>query len=400
MSEMLIDVNNVSKKMCRDLRRSLAYGFRDLVVELLGSSRGRTSLRESEFWAVRDVSLSVRRGECLALIGRNGAGKTTLLRMLTGLIRPDYGRIEMRGAVGAMIALGAGMKDILTGRDNILAMAALRGMNRKEARAKVDEIIDFAELREAIDAPLQSYSSGMRVRLNFAIASAMDPDILLLDEVLAVGDAAFRNKCYRRISDLRRRTAVVFVSHNMEQVARICTHAVVMSAGRVVFAGGVDEAVVNYGKLNDDGGRLQQSDAFLSLSHPVVGFEATLARNSILSGESFETTLDVECSSAVGAFLVKVLFYNSSGTFSADGVVDAGLCGVRLGVGHNRLRVLIDSLPLKNGFYSVAFNVIDDVGDLVVWSHKMHLVEVKGAYVGGISDCQLRIGLQREMSDL
>ncbi len=220
MNDILINVENVSKKFCRGLKRSLWYGMKDLGNELTGRKRGGNGdLRLEEFWAVKEINFGLKRGECLGLLGRNGAGKTTLLRMLNGLIRPDIGRIEMLGSVGAMIALGAGMKGVLTGRENVYSMAALRGMTKKEAELKIDEIIDFSEMHDAIDSPMQSYSTGMQVRLNFAIASALDPDVLLLDEVLAVGDAAFRDKCYHRIANLRRKAAVVFVSHNMEQIS-------------------------------------------------------------------------------------------------------------------------------------------------------------------------------------
>ena len=144
-------------------------------------------LRPGEFWAVKDVSFKLRRGECLGLIGHNGAGKTTLLKMLNGLIKPDAESITMRGRVGALIALGAGFNPILTGRENIYINGSVLGLTKKEIDAKIDEIIDFAEIREFIDMPVQSYSSGMAGRLGFAVATALDPDVLIVDEVLAVG---------------------------------------------------------------------------------------------------------------------------------------------------------------------------------------------------------------------
>jgi len=190
MSEILISVDNVSKKFCRSLKKSLWYGVKDIGAELFGRSATHEHLRESEFWANREISFELRRGECLGLIGRNGAGKTTLLRMLNGLIKPDNGRIEMRGRVGALIALGAGFNPILSGRENIYVNASVLGLNRHEIDMKMDEIIEFAEIGEFIDMPVQNYSSGMAVRLGFAVATALEPDILILDEVLAVGDAA------------------------------------------------------------------------------------------------------------------------------------------------------------------------------------------------------------------
>ena len=190
-------------------------------------------LRPKEFWAVNDVSFELKRGECLGLIGRNGAGKTTLLRMLNGLIKPDAGRIETRGRVGALIALGAGFNPILTGRENIYTNASVLGLSKKETDAKLDEIIDFAEIGDFIDTPVQNYSSGMAVRLGFAIASSLEPDILLLDEVLAVGDLGFRFKCFQRIGKVLRNAAVIFVSHSMPEVANRAQKIMWLDQGKI-----------------------------------------------------------------------------------------------------------------------------------------------------------------------
>ena len=233
--EVLVRVEGVSKKFCRSLKKSLWYGVCDIAGELLPGRKRRETrdegrelsdrsaqdisrspldaglltaaasaldsgpltldsthgLRAGEFFAVKDVSFELRRGECLGLIGHNGAGKTTLLKMLNGLIKPDAGTITMRGRVGALIALGAGFNPILTGRENIYINGSVLGLTKKEIDAKIDEIIDFAEIREFIDMPVQSYSSGMSVRLGFAVATALDPDVLIVDEVLAVGGAEF-----------------------------------------------------------------------------------------------------------------------------------------------------------------------------------------------------------------
>jgi len=233
VSEILVRVDNVSKKFCRDLKRSLWYGMKDLGSELLGMTHDyNEQLRKKEFWAVKDVSFELKRGDFLGLIGRNGAGKTTLLRMLNGLIKPDRGRIEMRGRVGALIALGAGFNPILTGRENIYVNAAVLGLKKKEIDARFDEIVEFAELGDFIDAPVQSYSSGMSVRLGFSVATALNPDILLLDEVLAVGDYGFMKKCFDRIGELKKAgVAIVFVSHNMHMVSTNSNRVVLMKDG-------------------------------------------------------------------------------------------------------------------------------------------------------------------------
>ena len=233
MSETLVKIEDVSKKFCRNLKRSLWYGMKDLGSELIGLSHNDNGrLRKDEFWAVKDVSFELKRGDFLGLIGRNGAGKTTLLRMLNGLIKPDRGRIEMCGRVGALIALGAGFNPILTGRENIYVNAAVLGIRRKEIDARFDEIVEFAELGEFIDAPVQSYSSGMAVRLGFAVATALKPDILLLDEILAVGDEGFQKKCFDRMGELKKSgTAILFVSHNMHAISAFSSKVILMMDG-------------------------------------------------------------------------------------------------------------------------------------------------------------------------
>ena len=231
----LIHVEGLSKKFCTDLRTSLKYGVRDLGTELLGSTR-HNDLRPREFWALNDINFELRRGECLGLLGRNGAGKTTLLKMLNGLMKPDKGRIELRGRVGALIALGAGFTPILTGRENIYVNAAVLGIPSRVVRQRIDEIIEFAELGEFIDMPVQNYSSGMTVRLGFAVAAVLlEPDILFLDEVLAVGDIGFAMKCLNRVRELMAHSAVIFVSHNMPMVSAFCNRALVMQRGQVLL---------------------------------------------------------------------------------------------------------------------------------------------------------------------
>lgn len=244
--EVLVKVEGVSKKFAKDLKRGLLYGLSDLMSGVFRKSLN-TELRKSEFWAVQDVSFEVRRGECLGLIGHNGAGKSTLLKMLNGLIRPDKGTIEMHGRVGALIELGAGFNPILTGRENIYNNGAVLGFTKEEIDAKFDEIVDFSEIGDFIDSPIQNYSSGMKVRLGFAVAAQMEPDILLLDEVLAVGDAGFRMKSYNKMAELMNKTAVIFVSHSMPDVAYSCDKALFMSHGEIKYYGyNISHAIQEY----------------------------------------------------------------------------------------------------------------------------------------------------------
>lgn len=245
--ENLIKVENLSKKYCRDLKRSLWYGVKDIAGEVMGKRNRAGELRPEEFWSVNNVSFGVKRGECLGLVGPNGAGKSTLLKILNGLVKPDKGRISIRGRIGALIELGAGFNPILSGRENIYVNGAVLGFTKKEIERKFDNIVEFAEMGEFIDTPVQNYSSGMKVRLGFAVAAQMDPDVLLIDEVLAVGDIGFRAKCFNAMNEIAKSAAVIFVSHAMPQVARVATDILVLDHGSPIYIGnGVTQGIENY----------------------------------------------------------------------------------------------------------------------------------------------------------
>lgn len=235
-NEVLVKVENLSKKFCKDLKTSLWYGVKDLASGLSGNRNNR-ELRPKEFWAVKDISFELRRGECLGFIGHNGAGKSTLLKILNGLINPDVGKVTIKGRVGALIELGAGFNPILSGRENIYNNGAILGFSKKEIDDKLEAIIDFSEIREFIDMPVQNYSSGMKVRLGFAVAAQMEPDVLIIDEILAVGDLGFVLKCFKQIDTILPKTAIVFVSHSMPMVSRICTQIILMDRGEAKFQG-------------------------------------------------------------------------------------------------------------------------------------------------------------------
>ncbi|GAA4976138.1 ABC transporter ATP-binding protein [Algibacter aquimarinus] len=234
--DVLVIVEGLSKKFCKDLKTSLWYGMKDLVSNIRGN-KNEKKLRDKEFWAVKDINFELQRGECLGLIGHNGAGKSTLLKILNGLINPDAGKITIRGRVGALIELGAGFNPILSGRENIYNNGAILGFTKKEIDAKVEEIIDFSEIREFIDMPIQNYSSGMKVRLGFAVAAQLEPDILLIDEVLAVGDLGFVLKCLKTIDKILPNTAIIFVSHSMPMVSRICSKIILLDSGKSLYLG-------------------------------------------------------------------------------------------------------------------------------------------------------------------
>ncbi len=247
MHKPVLGVESVSKKFCRSLKRSLWYGMGDLAAEILLRGDARDELRRSEFWALKDVSFELRPGETMGLIGSNGAGKSTLLKLINGLIRPDTGCIRVRGQIGALIELGAGFNPILTGRENIYVNAAVLGLRKEEVDSRLDEIVDFAEIGDFIDAPLQTYSSGMKVRLGFSVASNLNPDILLIDEVLSVGDSSFRQRCIDRLTAYKRNGGtIIFVSHNSVTVEAISDRVMMLDHGQVVEVGKPRNVVSRY----------------------------------------------------------------------------------------------------------------------------------------------------------
>lgn len=213
---------------------------------LLRKLKGLWPDRE-EFWALRDVSFEVRRGEALGIIGQNGAGKSTILKLLSSITVPSSGEITINGRLAALIEVGSGFHPELTGRENVYLSGSILGMRRAETTRKLDNIIDFAGIRQFIDTPVKRYSSGMFVRLGFSIAAHLDPDILLLDEVLAVGDAAFQFKCLNRVAELRDSgKTIVFISHDLSAVERLCERVLLLERGQIVADGSPAEVIDLY----------------------------------------------------------------------------------------------------------------------------------------------------------
>ena len=246
-NDVVIKVENVSKKYCKSLKHSMLYGMSDIGRNVLGLKSRSERLRDNEFWALDDISFEVKRGETLGLIGPNGSGKTTLLKMLNGIFWPDKGKITIKGKVGALIAVGAGFHPLLTGRENIYINAAILGMSKREIDKKFDAIVDFADIGDFLDSPVKHYSSGMYVRLGFAVAVHCDPDILLVDEVLAVGDMNFQRKCVDKIKELQKNgVTIIFVSHNLIQMEYVCDRCAFLYHGEVVNAGPTKEVIAGY----------------------------------------------------------------------------------------------------------------------------------------------------------
>jgi ABC-type polysaccharide/polyol phosphate transport system ATPase subunit len=388
--DVLIRAEGVSKKFCRSLKRSLWYGIKDTVGDLLGRDSNSPGLRDDEFWAVKDVSFELRRGECLGLIGRNGAGKTTLLRILNGLIKPDQGRIEMRGRIGALIALGAGFNPILTGRENIYVNGSVLGLSKKEIDAKYDEIIDFADIGDFIDAPVQSYSSGMVVRLGFAVAAAVEPDILLLDEVLAVGDLNFQAKCFNALAKFRERgTGFIFVSHNMHLISRYCQEVLYIRRGQVEHQGEVTIGVAKY--LKDLDSESDEVNAGPDWAKPLgsgiirlVGSQFLNAKDDPISeidiGEPLTLMLKYECLDGVVKSADLDLIIRDQ-----DDIIYQGsnqTCGSPFGdfLNNGQIRIKFAYIPLNVDYLDFSFALLDRVtGEIYDWKRNLRLLVRRNA---------------------
>jgi lipopolysaccharide transport system ATP-binding protein len=234
------------------------------------------------FWALRDISFEVQAGERVGIIGRNGAGKSTLLKILSRITEPSTGRFEMTGRPATLLEVGTGFHPELTGRENVFLNGAILGMGRAEIRRKFDEIVAFAEVEKFLDTPVKRYSSGMYVRLAFAVAAHLDPDILVVDEVLAVGDAQFQKKCLSRMQEIGEQgRTVLFVSHNMAMISNLCQRGIVLDAGGLAFEGPVSEAVVHYyraavGGEGSEASRRPEGESVALLGGTLVGTSDTL----------------------------------------------------------------------------------------------------------------------------
>ncbi|UWX59514.1 ABC transporter ATP-binding protein [Chryseobacterium oranimense] len=344
--EVLVSVQNVSKKFSKSLKSSLKYGASDIIRSTLGLSINK-ELRPQEFWAVKDVSFELARGECIGLIGHNGAGKSSLLKVLNGLYAPDKGQIVMKGKIGALIELGAGFNPILTGRENIYNNASILGFTKKEVEEKIQSIIDFSEISDFIDTPVQNYSSGMKVRLGFAVAAHLEPDILIVDEVLAVGDLGFVLKCFKKIDELLPNTALIFVSHSMPMISRICNQIILMDHGMVKYQGtNISSGIAQYYDHFDD-----MATATVLESNNITNIEV-IADKVCRWGQELKITLKLKIKNIqqTPSFYFIIKDKEQRGVASVISQESVNLDGNEQNL---EINVTIPKIELTNGTYSV-----------------------------------------------
>ena len=274
----VVGLGKVYARQNKDVKKKLGEAARRAFWGL--KPKPLAEIKGSQFWAVRDVSFELARGEALGIIGLNGSGKTTLLRMLAGQIPVDQGEVAIHGTSAAMIDLQAGFQSSASGYENIFLRAAALGFTRQKTLEHLEEIIAFSELGEAIKAPLATYSAGMRMRLAFSVMAIVSPDVLLIDEVLAVGDFRFRQKCLAKVREMRERSSFVFVSHSMGDVARFCDRVIVMHKGQVHFEGPPDEAIAIYESLDVSTPAVDSNNRLAATMGPLFANEQAISKVS------------------------------------------------------------------------------------------------------------------------
>ena len=339
--------------------------LKDLVV-------ARHRARGTDVWALRDVSFAVEPGSAVGLVGRNGSGKTTALRLLSGIVKPTSGHVAVGGRVGSLLELGAGFHPDLTGRENVYLNGSIHGLRRAAIREKLDEIVTFAGLEEFIDLPVRTYSSGMYMRLGFAIASHIEADVLLLDEVFAVGDEAFQRKCFGKIFEFKQRGGtIVFVSHDAGAVERLCDRAVLLSGGLVAFDGPTHEAVVAYRRLlagernpeeraaglKEWGGEVARVERVRLLGPD--GDE----RSQLLGGEPFAIELDVVADRALPPPRLGWELRDDAGILVASGAASTSELGWDGDTRSLRLRFETERPPFADGRLHLRLDLTDERGE-------------------------------------
>jgi len=357
----------------------MIYGVRDIALNMFGLRTNSNLLRKGEFWALRNLSFEIKEGETLGIIGPNGSGKSTLLKLINGIFMPDTGRLEIDGTVGALIEVGAGFHPLLSGRENVYVNGAILGMTKREIDEKFDAIIDFADIGDFIDAPVKHYSSGMYVRLGFAIAVHADPDILLVDEVLAVGDINFQVKCFRKIAEFKEQgKTIVMVTHDMTAIQRHTDRVLLLSKGHLEADDSPEKIVGQYLSLmagnskemvsNKDGG-VEDDICHKNRGYNVNEFRYGNGAASIIDYvllDSEEHPIDSIISGAPFIFKLKVKFLNR---------VNEHIHGLRI-TAENGVEIINDNtLHYKNLEIKPQKN-----GDIVWVKHTVTLALSPGKY--------------------
>ncbi len=363
MAAFAVRAEKAGKKFSKSLRQMMIYGGADIAAGIWGGALRAAHLRPGEFWAVKDVSFELKPGSALGIIGANGAGKTTLLRMINGIFMPDEGAIEVNGKVGGLIHVGAGFHPMLSGRENIYVNGAILGMSRREIDRQFKRIVDFADIGDFLDAPVKQYSSGMYVRLGFAVAAFSDPDILLVDEVLAVGDRDFSIKCYAKMKEIRAQgTTVVLVSHNEYVIRERTEVCLYLDKGCPKGFGPSDAMISMYIKdglerkaaaerARPAGTAARRKMAILDVQFLSGSGKAV---SSVDSGEEFRCIIRYRADEPVEVPFFSVNFYTDAGLVYAANSAYEGVRFNGLGPGEGKAFLRLPRLDLPSDTYYVS----------------------------------------------
>jgi ABC-type polysaccharide/polyol phosphate transport system ATPase subunit len=379
----MIDLHfdNVSKKY-RVRQESAAGGSKNVLLRKLQALRGRNT----DFWAVRDVSFEVQRGEALGIIGHNGAGKSTILKLLANITSPTSGEITINGRLSALIEVGSGFHQELTGRENVYLNGSILGMRRREIAEKLESIFEFAGVRQFIDTPVKRYSSGMYVRLGFSIAAHLDPDILLLDEVLAVGDAAFQAKCIRRITELKEAgTTIVFISHDLGAVEALCDRVLLMERGQLTANGKPREVIHEYqisaGRvaLNAPPAHESPSPSKKAAEITSITFSHCEQQQSFHTAGPFVARIDCVIEEEVSDAVFELFFYSQDGELRCQFTTEFGHEKIQLHRGRSAVEFSCAELSLLPGLYYLDATIKHrDAagGDDIDWKYRCAMLRV------------------------
>jgi lipopolysaccharide transport system ATP-binding protein len=357
----VLQARNVFKKYCRGLRRSMTYALRDVLADSIGLRLDHGRLRTSEAWSLQDVSFELMRGQCLGLVGANGAGKSTLLKIMNGIIKPDGGEVRLKGRVGALIEVGAGFHPQLTGRENVYLNGSILGMSKREVNQKFDSMVEFSGLDEnALDAPVRTYSSGMIVRLGFAVAIHCDVDILLIDEVLAVGDMNFQAKCLNAVGARREAgQTIVLVSHNLNHVAGWADCCLVLAQGKALSFDRPAAAIQAYSDhmlaLRERGpdARPRPSVAgsgrarILSVVFDQGGGEGT--RREVRAGQALTVRVEIAADHAIGEIELDLKIFADGDRLLVGASSRYGSRTLEVRAGHTVIRASFSPVPVNSG---------------------------------------------------
>lgn len=374
----VIEVKNLHKKFCLDLKTSLRYGLIDSYMDVFGMLKNSKKLREKEFWALQNISFELKKGESIGVVGRNGSGKTTLLKLLHNLLDPSWGEININGTLRALIALGTGFNPVLTGRENIKIACKVLGFSDIQIGEMTEEILEFSEIGDFIDTPVRNYSSGMLVRLGFAVAIQMKPDILLIDEVLAVGDIGFTVKCQKKITDFRNNGgSIILVSHGLHNIRFHCDNAIWINKSKMMMSGDANLVCDEYETFTQKG-MVEINDPLIASKQ--VELKDVLLKEKVDQKEKFKFEAIINSKKHIDEPIFEFTVADAFGNPIIQRFSNIDGYKFKILKGSNKIIISFDSLPIKPGIYNVTFIMSEkELNNHLIYCYNSFRFEVKSS---------------------